>query len=129
MTERIFRLSVVILLALAPMVVRAQMPPERKAARLRYLRNRWMERVGGLRGVNLLTPSDPAQSCALGAMNIDGMGAQALTDRLLADYRIHVRPRFVTNEWEGIRITPNVFTTLGEVDAFGEAIERIVAGA
>jgi len=102
--------------------------PERKAARLRYLRNRWMERVGGLRGVNLLTPTDPAQSCALGAMNIDGMGAQALTDRLLADYRIHVRPRFVPNEWEGIRITPNVFTTLGEVDAFAEAIEQIVAG-
>jgi len=102
---------------------------ERKAARLRYLRNRWMERVAGLRGVNLLTPSDPAQSCALGAMNIDGTGAQALTDRLLADYRIHVRPRFVPNEWEGIRITPNVFTTLSEVDAFAEAIEQIVAGA
>lgn len=100
---------------------------ERKAERLRYLRNRWMERVGDLRGVNLLTPTDPAQSCALGAMNIDGMGAQELTDRLQAEYRIHVRPRFVPNEWEGIRITPNVFTTLGEVDAFSEAIERIVA--
>ncbi len=88
-----------------------------------------MERVGGLPGVKLLTSSDPAQSCALGAMSFEGMGAQALTDRLLADYRIHVRPRFVPNEWEGIRITPNVFTTVGEVDAFSEAIEQIVAGA
>ena len=102
---------------------------ERKAARLRFLRNRWMERVSELQGVRLLTPTDPAQSCALGTMSLDGIGARALTDRLLADHRIHVRPRFVPNEWEGIRVTPNVFTTLAEVDAFAGAIEHITGGA
>jgi selenocysteine lyase/cysteine desulfurase len=40
-----------------------------------------------------------------------------------------VRPRFVPDEWEGIRITPNVFTTLAEIDAFGEAIGEASRGA
>ena len=39
---------------------------------------------------------------------------------------IHVRPRFVPNEFSSIRVTPNVFTTLGEVDAFSEAIEAAI---
>ena len=59
-------------------------------------------------------------------MHIDGIGAQALTDHLEKAYRIHVRPRFVPDEWEGIRVTPNVFTTLEEVDAFAHAIEQVV---
>jgi selenocysteine lyase/cysteine desulfurase len=95
---------------------------ERKAARLRFLRERWMRRVDPMKGVKLLTSFDPAQACALGAMRIEGIGAQALTDWLLRNHRIHVRPRFVPDEWEGIRVTPNVFTSLAEVDAFGEAI-------
>jgi selenocysteine lyase/cysteine desulfurase len=96
--------------------------PERKAARLRYLRERWMRKVEPLNGVRLLTSFDPAQACALGAMRIDGIGAQALTDWLLRKHRIHVRPRFVPDEWEGIRVTPNVFTTLEETDLFSAAI-------
>ena len=95
---------------------------ERKAARLRFLRERWMRKVEPMKGVQLLTSFDPAQACALGAMRIDGIGAQALTDWLLRKHRIHVRPRFVPDEWEGIRVTPNVFTSLAEIDAFGEAV-------
>jgi selenocysteine lyase/cysteine desulfurase len=38
-----------------------------------------------------------------------------------------VRPRFVENEWEGIRVTPNVFSTLEEVDTFARAIREIAA--
>ena len=99
---------------------------DRKAARLRFLRERWVERVRDLPGVHLFTSSDLAQACAIGTMGINGIGAQELTDHLEAKYRIHVRPRFVPDEWEGIRVTPNVFTTLDEIDAFASAIERVV---
>lgn len=100
---------------------------DRKAARLRYLRERWMRKVEPMKGVKLLTSFDPAQACALGAMRIEGIGAQALTDWLLRKHQIHVRPRFVPDEWEGIRVTPNVFTSLAEVDAFGEAVGEAAA--
>jgi isopenicillin-N epimerase len=100
--------------------------PERKAARLFFLSQRWIERVAELPGVRVLTPSDPEQGCALGAMSIDGVEANVLTDYLLEKHQIHVRPRFVPDEFSCIRVTPNVFTTLGEIDAFSAAIETAV---
>jgi selenocysteine lyase/cysteine desulfurase len=100
----------------------------RKAARLRYLRERWMRAVMGLPGVRLHTSLDPAQACALGAMSLDGIGAQALTDTLQRRWRIHVRPRFVPDEFECIRVTPNIFTTLDEVDLFVEAVRTLSQG-
>jgi isopenicillin-N epimerase len=101
---------------------------ERKAARLRFLRERWMRGVESLPRVRLLTSYDPAQACALGAMSLEGMGAQQLTDTLQRRWGIHVRPRFVPNEFECIRVTPNVFTALDEIDLFVEAIRTLARG-
>lgn len=101
---------------------------ERKAARLRFLRERWMRGVESLPRVRLLTSYDPAQACALGAMRLEGMGAQQLTDTLQRRWGIHVRPRFVPNEFECIRVTPNVFTKLDEIDLFVEAIKTLARG-
>lgn len=98
---------------------------ERKAARLRLLRRRWARRVAAVPNVKLLTPDDDVQSCAIGTMRIDGIDSTQLTDYLLKRYRIHVRPRVVEGEWNGVRVTPNVYTTLEEVDAFAKAIEEI----
>ena len=96
---------------------------ERKAARLRYLRRRWSDRVRGLPGVRVWNSDAPEQSCGIGAMSLDGVGAEALTDFLEKKYFIHVRPRFVEGEFSCIRVTPNVFSTVQEVDAFAAAIE------
>lgn len=98
---------------------------ERKAARLRFLRERWMRAVEPLPGVTLRTSYDPAQACALGAMSLAGVGAQRLTETLQRRWGIHVRPRFVPDEFECIRVTPNVFTTLDEIDLFVEAIRTL----
>ena len=74
--------------------------------------------------MKLLTSYDPAQACALGAFSIEGIGAQQVTDVLLKKHLIHVRPRFVPGEWEGVRVTPNVFTTLEEVDRLVGAVRK-----
>jgi selenocysteine lyase/cysteine desulfurase len=99
--------------------------PERKAARLRVLRHRWMDRLADVPRVRFYTADDDVQAGALATMSVDGLGAAKLTDVLQERYRIHVRPRFVRGEWEGIRVTPNMFSTLDEVDRFSEAIEEI----
>ena len=39
--------------------------------------------------------------------------------------RIIVTP-IVHEEFRGLRVTPNVYTTLGEIDAFVEEMERVV---
>jgi selenocysteine lyase/cysteine desulfurase len=98
---------------------------ERKAERLRFLRRRWSDRARELPGVRVLNSDDPRQSCGIGALSIEGVGASALTDHLERKYRIHVRPRFVEGELDCIRVTPNVFTTLEELDLFAEAIEDV----
>ena len=96
---------------------------ERKAERLVYLRRRWAERVKELRGVRVLNPPDIKQACGIGAMRIEGVDSGELTDFLERKYRIHVRPRFVQGEFDCIRISPSVFSTLEEVDLFASAIE------
>lgn len=88
---------------------------ERKAARLRYLKKMWMDQVRDLPGVSLLTSPLDQFSCGIGALKMKDIGAEKLTQFLQDQYRVHVRPRFVPGEWEGIRITPNVFTTPEEI--------------
>jgi selenocysteine lyase/cysteine desulfurase len=96
---------------------------ERKAARLRYLRRRWSEGVRGLPGITVLNTDAPDQTCGLGALTIEGMDMDRLTLFLENKYRIHVRPRFVDGEFSCIRVTPNVFTTIEEIDTFITAID------
>lgn len=96
----------------------------RKAARLQYLRRRWANRVRAVPKVRVLNHDDPAHTCGLGALSIDGVAADALTAFLEREYRIHVRPRFVEGEFSCIRVAPNVFTTLEEVDLFATAVEH-----
>jgi len=106
----------------------AEIGAERKAARLGYLRERWMRGVEQIPGVTLRTSFDPTHACAIGAMSLAAYSAQQLTDELHRRWRIHVRPRFVEGEFDCIRITPNVFSTTDEIDLFVEAI-RTLAGA
>ncbi len=99
--------------------------PERKAARLRYLRDRWMRRLDGKPGVTLHTSYDPAMSCGLANVGLRGVEPAALTAHLWQTHRIIVTP-IGHPACTGIRVTPNVYTTLEEVDRFAEAMERVV---
>src|SRR5437667_4490858 len=45
---------------------------ERKAARLRYLKNRWARRLESQPGVRILTSFDPAMSCGLANVRVEG---------------------------------------------------------
>lgn len=99
---------------------------ERKAARLRYLRERWSRRLEALPQVKLLTSYDPEQSCGIGCVHVEGHPAQQLATRLLDEFRIFTVPIVSPGEYEGLRITPNVYTTVEEIDRFAAAIETVV---
>ena len=98
---------------------------ERKAARLRYLKNRWAKRLEQSGRVKLLTPYDPQQSCALANFAVEGIDAVKLGGHLWEKYRINCTP-IVHAEFQGIRITPNVYTTTREIDIFCEAVEKVI---
>ena len=94
---------------------------DRKIARLRFLRDRWAKRLlaeGGGR-VKMLTPLDSQYSGAIGLVSIDGMDMGKLGGWLLERHKIVTTP-IIQPEFSGLRVTPNVYTTLDEVDVFSE---------
>jgi selenocysteine lyase/cysteine desulfurase len=99
---------------------------ERKAARLRYLRNRWATRLSAHPKVRVHTNLDPRHSCAIGTVQLTHVPTRHLVERLWADWRIIATP-IVHAEYEGVRVTPNVYTTIEEIDTFAAAVERIAA--
>jgi selenocysteine lyase/cysteine desulfurase len=98
---------------------------ERKAARLGYLRDRWAKRLRDQPGVRLLTSLEPGMSGAIATVNLDGVDPRALKQHLWQSRRVFVVP-IVHEEFQGIRVTPNIFTTLDEVDVFAEEMERVI---
>ena len=98
---------------------------ERKAARLRYLRDRWARRLMQNPRVRLLTPLDPAQSCGLATFSVEGIDPGKLGQHLWNKHRIIVTPIDYAN-CKGVRVTPNVYTTLRDVDSFSEAVEAVI---
>ena len=98
---------------------------ERKQERLRYLRRRWSTPLADVPRVRLRINDDPTQSCGIGALSIEGMLAGRITEILEQKYRIHVRTRVIQNEFDCIRVSPNIYASLDEVDRFTEAITQI----
>ena len=98
---------------------------DRKAARLRYLRDRWALRLSQNPKCKTLHSPDPAQSCGIGFLAFNGVDAGAIREALVNKYGIYTA--YVPHEeYTGLRITPNVYTTLREVDMFSEAVEKEV---
>ncbi len=97
---------------------------KRKEARLRYLSRYWMNRLKDVPKVRFNTSFDPAQSCAIANVNIEGVDPTAIGSYLFNKHRIFTTP-IVHEEFRGIRITPNVYTTLGELDRFCNVMESI----
>src|SRR5688500_13504656 len=97
---------------------------KRKEARLRYLSRYWMNRLKDVPKVRFNTSFDPAQSCAIANVQIEGINPSKIGSYLFEKHRIFTTP-IIHEEFEGIRITPNVYTTLGELDRFCNVMEKI----
>jgi selenocysteine lyase/cysteine desulfurase len=95
----------------------------RKAARLRYLRNRWARALHDRPAAKVRTSFDPAQGCAIGLLSLGELDPEKVTAHLWNRHRIIVTP-IKHAEFQGIRITPNLYTTLGEIDTFVAAIDE-----
>jgi selenocysteine lyase/cysteine desulfurase len=102
-----------------------------KEARLRYLTQYWLAQVRALPGVRVLTPGDPARSCAIAAFAIDGIEAAQVTERLMARHRIFTVARVIEGEGgetiEGVRVTPHLYTTVADLDLLVEAIRQMAS--
>jgi isopenicillin-N epimerase len=94
---------------------------DRKAERLRYLRDRWAHRLKENPKCKILHSEGPAQSCGIGFLAFNGVDGAKMREALLA--RGIVTAYVPHEEYTGLRITPNVYTTLREIDFFADAVE------
>jgi selenocysteine lyase/cysteine desulfurase len=97
---------------------------KRKEARLRYLSRHWMNRLKDVPKIKFHTSFDPTQSCAIANVQIEGISPEAIGKHLFSKHHIFVTP-IMHEEFQGLRITPNVYTTLGELDRFCEQMELV----
>jgi selenocysteine lyase/cysteine desulfurase len=97
---------------------------ERKAARLRYLRSLWTERLTRFPNVTIRTSPDPEQSCGVVLVSVEGKKAPALAEELWKQRILVVA--IVHKDFEGLRVTPNIYTTPREIDVFASAMEKLI---
>ncbi len=97
---------------------------KRKEERLRYLSRYWMNNLKAIPKVGFNTSFDPKQSCAIANFKIEGVDPVALGGYLMSRHKIFTTP-IVHEEFTGIRITPNVYTTLWELDRFCEVVADV----
>jgi selenocysteine lyase/cysteine desulfurase len=101
----------------------------RKVARLRWLRDRW---IANLRErtdrVRILTPLEEGRSGAIALFAADGVDPVKFSAHMLEKHRIVCTP-IVHPEFEGIRVTPNVYSTPDECDRFAETVALVLKTA
>lgn len=94
---------------------------ERKAARLQYLREYWTSKLADQPKIHLHSSLNPDVSRVLTTIAIDGIMPALLADWLFKKHRIFVTTA-VRRDIAGIRVTPQVFTSLSELDRLAAAL-------
>lgn len=95
----------------------------RKEARLKHLNDLWIDELVDGDKVILHTSRNPKYACGIATVEIKGMEPGDLNSALWRDYRIITTP-INHEQFRGIRVTPNVYTTLEEIDRFVSAMKE-----
>jgi selenocysteine lyase/cysteine desulfurase len=99
---------------------------ERKEKRMRFLQQYWTSKVRNVPNIILNTPADEKRACGIANVGIKGINPGDLAKRLLDEHKIFTVAIDGANVY-GCRITPNVYTTLEELDSFVSALKKLAA--
>jgi selenocysteine lyase/cysteine desulfurase len=106
--------------------------PAFKAARVRYLRDRWVRAVRGVRGVDVLTPDDREMTAAITSFRLHGRTSKEDNDRIVKDlldrYRIFTVRRSGLERGDCVRVTPALYNSAADVDRLAAALKEMAAG-
>lgn len=93
---------------------------------MRYLQRYWTTPLRGKDRIIINTPEAEHRSCGIANVGIAGIKPADLAKRLLEEHSVFT----VAIDGAGVqgcRITPNVFTTTGELDHFISALETLAS--
>ena len=97
---------------------------ERKEKRLRFLKDYWVDAVKDIPKIKFFTSLKPEYSCGLFTFSLENIKPSDLTAELFPKYKLYT----TSINWEkikGVRVTPNVHTTINDLDRLIEAIHKI----
>ena len=102
-----------------------------KAARLRYLRDRWVRAVRETKGVDILTPDDAKLVGAITGFRLHGRGTreanQAITKALLDEFGLFTFYRTGLAKGDCVRVTPALYNSVADADKLAAALKTIAA--
>ena len=105
---------------------------ERKAARLRYLTMRWANALKSRPRVQMLSSLEPGQTWGLAMVGVEGVPATKISSFLWDRARVVVMAAVQGDlpaqrfPYQGIRVTPNIYSTLEEVDTFAAVMDDLL---
>jgi selenocysteine lyase/cysteine desulfurase len=101
---------------------------KRKEARLRFLKNYWVNEVKNIKNVKINTPFEDERSCGIANIGLTNFTPAEMAKTLLDKYKIWTvaidNPKVNVI---GCRITPSIYTTTKELDIFIAAIKKMSA--
>ena len=101
---------------------------ERKEARLKYLNDLWIDELIDEPKVTLHTSRNPSFACGIATVEVKGKDPSELSSSLWKKHNIIVTP-IKHHQFNGIRVTPNVYTTTEEIARFIDAMKQEVFDA
>ena len=93
---------------------------------------RWANELKKESRVRLHSSLEPGQTWGLAVVSIDGVDSNKLVTHLWDKHRIvivavgHENPKEPSMTYRGLRVTPNIYTPLEEVDYFVEAMRGVI---
>lgn len=107
----------------------AQIGVANKQARLRLLRNRWVEAARAIDGIEVLASSDPRLTSAIASFRLTGKSSvadsYALSKQLVQQHGIFAVPRDGLASGACVRVTPGIFTPESHLDKLVDALRKV----
>jgi selenocysteine lyase/cysteine desulfurase len=107
----------------------AAVGPVYKAARLRYLRDRWVGPARDLPGLDILTPDDQEMVAAITSFRLQGRTSrednQRIVDDLRTRYGVFTVRRNGLERGDCVRVTPGLYNRPADVDRLVAALNKL----
>jgi selenocysteine lyase/cysteine desulfurase len=97
-------------------------------ARLRELSRHWVQKASDIKGFRIHTPMDSPELGAVTLFSIQGMDPEAVEKQLREQHKIRVRFRR-QGTLAGVRVSPHIYTSKGDLDRFVSAVRQVAQTA
>ena len=98
-----------------------------KSERLKFLQMRWASELKDNKNIILNTPLGQGQSYGIANVGVKNLHPSELADRLFDDHNIFTVPINDDRGIRGVRVSPNLYSTIEDIDKFIEAMLKIAA--